>query len=201
MPGTVANTGKRLGTVPVSFQGGFCMAKKILNGIYRILSVISGIVNKICIVLSALIGAAMVFCIVYGVFTRYVLGSQAIWTEEISRFLMVWLAFIGCSVAWYKGNMTRVTFVQSRLPETGQKILDAVCTVIVLIYLIFFIQSGNAALLIFKLQKESITKISMIYPAMGLYVGAVAMIIHSVPRLIGQIMEICRALSAGKEGR
>ncbi len=33
--------------------------------------------------------ALLVFDVVWGVFTRYVMGEQAKWTEELARFLLV----------------------------------------------------------------------------------------------------------------
>ena len=40
--------------------------------------------------------ALLVLDVVWGVFTRYVMGEQAKWTEELARFLLVW---VRCSAA------------------------------------------------------------------------------------------------------
>ena len=174
--------------------------KQASTAVYRVTDAVSSLLNRICSVLTCLIGAGMVFCVVWGVFTRYCLGNQAIWTEEIARFLLVWLTFIGCSVAWRRNNMVRVTFLLNKVTPRGRQILEIVCTLFVAGYLIFFLCSGQAALLIFKMQKESITKISMIWPALGLYIGAVVMVFHCVPRLMKQLAELA-GVSLEKEDK
>lgn len=41
----------------------------------------------------------LVVVVVWGVFSRYVLGTQASWSEELARLLMVWLALLGAALA------------------------------------------------------------------------------------------------------
>ncbi|HMS67214.1 MAG TPA: TRAP transporter small permease subunit, partial [Saprospiraceae bacterium] len=33
----------------------------------------------------------MTLDVLYGVVTRYVFGAQASWTEELARFLLIWI--------------------------------------------------------------------------------------------------------------
>ena len=62
-------------------------------------------VSKITRVLSTclqwLLIAAMtllVVDVVWGVLTRYVGGEQASWTEELARFLLIWVSLLGGSL-------------------------------------------------------------------------------------------------------
>jgi TRAP-type C4-dicarboxylate transport system permease small subunit len=50
-----------------------------------------------------------------GVVTR-ALGDPLIWTDELSRFLMVWLAVFGWVLATRKRVHVRIRFFQNRLP-------------------------------------------------------------------------------------
>ena len=36
----------------------------------------------------------LVVDVVWGVFSRYVMGEQAKWTEELARFLLVWVTLL-----------------------------------------------------------------------------------------------------------
>jgi TRAP-type transport system small permease protein len=68
-----------------------------------------------CALVTALLG-----CVSLGVVTR-TLGEPLIWTDELSRFLMVWLAVFGWLVASRKRIHVRIRFFQDLLPKRGHK--------------------------------------------------------------------------------
>ncbi len=43
---------------------------------------------------------ALVLDVIWGVFSRYALGQQAKWSEELARLLLVWVSLFGASVAF-----------------------------------------------------------------------------------------------------
>ena len=59
--------------------------------------------------------AALLCCVALGVVTRG-LGDPLIWTDELSRFLMVWLAVFGWVLASRKRIHVRIRYVQDLLP-------------------------------------------------------------------------------------
>ena len=63
-----------------------------------------------CVLLVALLG-----CVMLGVVTR-TLGDPLIWTDELSRFLMVWLAVFGWILASRKRIHVRIRYFQDLLP-------------------------------------------------------------------------------------
>ena len=68
-------------------------------------------------------GLLMLLCmgmavdIMLQVFCRYVLNYSLFWSEELGRLLLVWLTFIGASVAYKRGVHVGVGFVTKRLPR------------------------------------------------------------------------------------
>jgi len=50
-------------------------------------------------------------------FSRYVLNDSYAWTEEISRYLLMWLTFIGAATAMRRGTHIGVEAIQHYLPE------------------------------------------------------------------------------------
>ncbi|MDQ6917198.1 MAG: TRAP transporter small permease [Pseudomonadota bacterium] len=68
-----------------------------------------------CALVAALLG-----CVAVGAITR-TLGDPLIWTDELSRFLMVWLAVFGWVVASRKRIHVRIRFFQDRLPARGHR--------------------------------------------------------------------------------
>jgi len=71
-----------------------------------------------CVVVVALLG-----CVSLGVVTRS-LGEPLIWTDELSRFLMVWLAVFGWILASRKRIHVRIRFFQDLLPAGAHKTVE-----------------------------------------------------------------------------
>ncbi len=63
----------------------------------------------------AIIVAAQVFC-------RYVLNRSLFWSEELARYLLVWLTFLGASVAYYRKAHPGIDVVYSKMPGSLKKI-------------------------------------------------------------------------------
>jgi TRAP-type C4-dicarboxylate transport system permease small subunit len=68
--------------------------------------------------------AAIVF---YQVFTRYVLGDPAGWTEEIARYFLVAVVFIGAAMSVRRNNHIQVDYFYRLMPRAmGRAVSTAV---------------------------------------------------------------------------
>ena len=63
----------------------------------------------------AISGILMTLIVVLQVFFRYVLNHSLFWSEELARYLLIWLTFTGASVGYYRGAHPGVDFFHSRL--------------------------------------------------------------------------------------
>lgn len=71
-----------------------------------------------CALVTMLLG-----CVALGVVTR-ALGEPLIWTDELSRFLMVWLAVFGWVLASRKRIHVRIRYFQDHLPARVHKAVE-----------------------------------------------------------------------------
>jgi len=79
-------------------------------------------------VIDALLAAAlvvMVAAMLYQVFGRYVLGHAPSWSEELARYLMVWLTMLGSASVLRAGGHITVTALVDRMPPLGVRIVLA----------------------------------------------------------------------------
>lgn len=65
--------------------------------------------------------ALLVVAVVWGVFTRYALGEQAKWTEELARFLLVWVSLLGGAYAFGSKAHLGVDFFVERLHPDARR--------------------------------------------------------------------------------
>lgn len=79
--------------------------------------------------------AFVVFWVLAGVvflqfFTRYVLNDSMAWTEEIARYLLIWVTFIGAAIAVRRGTHISVEAVLHFIPARAAPVLRFVIDVI-----------------------------------------------------------------------
>lgn len=76
----------------------------------------------------ALAAAGMLGCIVYQVFTRYVLGATSSWSEEAAVLLFSWSVLGGLALGVHDGFHVRLTLLTDLLPLGGriaaERVLD-----------------------------------------------------------------------------
>ena len=89
--------------------------------------------------------AANVF---YQFFTRYVLNDSAAWTEEIARYLLIAMVFVGVSAVVRTGRHIHVDFLYRLLPRKAGRVL---ATVIDVVRVAFF---GAATVLTFEMMER-----------------------------------------------
>lgn len=70
-------------------------------------------------------------------FSRYALNDSVAWTEEVARYLLMVLTFVGAAVAVKRGAHIRVEALESALPPRARRVLYAVQDVIRLGFWVF----------------------------------------------------------------
>jgi TRAP-type C4-dicarboxylate transport system permease small subunit len=63
----------------------------------------------------------MALLVAVQVFYRYVLNSSLFWSEELARYMLVWLSFFGATVAYYRNLHPGVDTITSRLSAAKQR--------------------------------------------------------------------------------
>lgn len=96
--------------------------------------------------LAALL-AVMTALVVLQVFCRYVLNSPLAWPEEAARLAMIWLAFLGASVALWRRRHIRIEgLVESLPPALGLFVQRGIDSAVLLLLAVLAVQSWNLVL-------------------------------------------------------
>ena len=67
------------------------------------------------------LGFCMTMTVAVQVFFRYVLNDSLFWSEELARYLLVWLTFLGSSAAYYRKAHPGIDFLFEKIPASLQK--------------------------------------------------------------------------------
>lgn len=74
-----------------------------------------GPINKLLMraleILAVIAAAALVLDVVFGVVTRALPGGQAKWTEELARFLLIWVSMLGGALAFRRREHLGIDFL------------------------------------------------------------------------------------------
>lgn len=129
----------------------------------------------------------LVVDVVWGVFTRYVMGEQAKWSEELARFLLIWVSLLGGAVAFgVKGHLGVDYFVGLFAPE-ARKLMAVVVHLIVLFFAgVIFIYGGYTVVCgaLTMGQTTPALEWKMGYVYMALPIAGIFMVIYTVENLI-----------------
>jgi len=69
--------------------------------------------------------ATLAFIVFYQVFTRYVLEDSAGWTEEIARYFLVAVVFVGAAMSVRKNNHIQVDYLYRLIPKPLGRVLSS----------------------------------------------------------------------------
>lgn len=102
----------------------------------------------------------------YQFFTRYVLNDSAAWTEEIARYLLIGVVFVGACVGVSKNNHIQVDFFYKFMPP---KVARVMATGVDLLRVVFFVAFGVLTLMMMLRLRN--TRMTMIDLPMNLVYG------------------------------
>jgi TRAP-type C4-dicarboxylate transport system permease small subunit len=69
------------------------------------------------------LGFTMATLVAVQVFFRYVLNHSLFWSEELARYFLVWLTFLGASVAYYRKVHPGIDIFYLKMNPSWQKII------------------------------------------------------------------------------
>lgn len=117
---------------------------------------------------------------------RYLFNTSLIWSEEIARYLIIWVILVGSSIAVREKAHASVDVVVSFLPSLPKKIFSIIINLIGVIFCIALIWSGSVTVSN-VIEYGNVTPslgIPMAIPYLALPVGGLLMLYRFLQLLI-----------------
>ena len=114
----------------------------------KITTVLNAFLKHILVILMA----AMVFIVSANVFTRYVFSFSLTWSSELSRYLMLWAAFIGASVLVNQDAHMKMDLLERFLKKRLWRVHRIIIITGSLVF--FLIQTVFGCMLVIKTQGQ-----------------------------------------------
>jgi TRAP-type C4-dicarboxylate transport system permease small subunit len=146
--------------------------------------VIEVVVGSFCV----LIYGAMIVVALLGVLFRYIMLSPFEWTEELARFLMLWLGFLAMSIALRRNQHIAINFFGNRLPPGLLKLMGYCIDVLVALFLYYLLKQGYL-MTTRTLMTTSTLNISMFWIYMSVPLGAFLTVIQLILNVTMKVLK------------
>ena len=113
--------------------------------------------NRVLEVILIMLLGVMVLNVSWQVFSRYVLANPSSFTDELARYLMIWLGVLGTAYVSGKRLHVAIDILHSQLSLSSQKTMQKVIFSIVILvtFLIFIIGGSRLVYLSYLLGQKS----------------------------------------------
>lgn len=97
--------------------------------------------------LLAFLMALMTLDVLWGVITRYAMGSQADWSEELARFLLIWIGILGAAYASGQRMHLAIDLLMPQLSHRQQRSLFVLINGLIILFAAAVLVVGGARLM------------------------------------------------------
>lgn len=126
----------------------------------------------------------MVIVVTLQVICRYLLGAALTWSEELARYFLIWLTFLGAGIAMKRGAHMGLQILEGALSQKVQR-LTKMFSVLCISSFLGIAAFEGFQLALFNLKQHSpAIGLSMGTVYLAIPIGALIMLVHTVDQLI-----------------
>ena len=152
----------------------------------RWLNKLSDGVNTVAEYFVALCLGLMSVVVFAQVVLRQTTGSL-LWSEELARYLMIYMVYIGSSIGVKYGTHIAVEFVMGRCPAGVQKVVAVIVDLLMLAAFAILCYYGMKIVTLTMMQKSPAMRVKMGYVYFSMVLGGVLMFLHCLNNMINTI--------------
>ncbi len=143
-----------------------------------------GGIEKAIVYLCYFLVSLMVINTVTGVFFRFVLNNALSWSEEVGRYMMIWVGFFGCYLAARDDSHVGVQMFVDLFKPGVRQIFHVAARLVVIVFLVLILAKSGVQLGLLSIQKSSALEIPMIVPYSAVTFGIFMMLIENVAHFL-----------------
>lgn len=136
----------------------------------------------------SLILAFLVLDVLWGVFTRFLIGEQSRWTEEFAIYLLIWVSLTGAAVTYYENGHLGVDYIVGKWTPEIRRLGQMAVHIIVLAFSIYGLLYGGLQLVSETIRSGQVSPaigIPMSYVYSAVPVSGVLFTLFAVDSLLG----------------
>lgn len=128
--------------------------------------------------LVVILFSLMVVVVFAQVYTRFFTDNSLVWSEELSRFSMIWMVFLASVITFNSNDHIIVDALISFLKNKPRAVLLILSKIMVLLYSTFIVIGATQFLPVVAIQKSAVLEITMslVYSVIPVSMAAVGVL-------------------------
>ncbi|MEL7624403.1 MAG: TRAP transporter small permease [Clostridiales bacterium] len=128
--------------------------------------------------LVAILFAVMVVVVFAQVYTRFLTDNSLVWSEELSRFSMIWMVFLASVLTFNSNDHIIVDALITFLKGTARAVLLIISKVMVLLYSVFIVIGATQFLPVVAIQTSTVLRwqMSLVYSIIPISMAAIGIL-------------------------
>lgn len=126
----------------------------------------------------------MSLMVVVQVVLRYVFGFSFVWSEELIRYLMIWMVMIGSALVQSRNEHIRIDFFPMLAGPRGRRVMETIFRLCTLVFLTVIVLNGLKMVYFNRLFESSGLRISMLWPSLAIPLGASLIWVYTLRDLL-----------------
>jgi TRAP-type C4-dicarboxylate transport system permease small subunit len=157
--------------------------------ISRFISILSDTINKqisklvvsLLFLLSLLLGIS--------VFYRYALNDSIYWSNEVARYLLAYIVFLGATMAHKHKAHIRIDMIFSYISEKNQKIVEVAISILFIAFWILILLGSIKLFPLFMMQTTATLQVPYALPFASLPISAVIWLIYCIDDILQETVK------------
>lgn len=134
--------------------------------------------------------AILALILTAAVFWRYALNNAIPWSEELAKYLMVWLTFLGAPIALRHGSHINIDLLQQLMPPRGQQLFHLLIHLLVVATMAIVFWYGISFAQLGARQVASSFRFSMLWMYVAVPIGAALVALVAVEHCLKSLLGI-----------
>jgi TRAP-type C4-dicarboxylate transport system permease small subunit len=139
--------------------------------------------------LAVLFLTTMIIAVGTQVLSRYFLPVPVSWTEELARYSLIWLTFIGAAMAIHSKGHFVLEVVLNKMTPKIKYIIQIGILIILAVFLSVNAYSSALILKVLQYQTSAALQVPMSYVYLSMPVGSIFMLIHVIVQLVDKLKQ------------
>ncbi len=136
--------------------------------------------------------ASMVIIVFANVVARYYLSASLAWSEELARFMLIWLVFLGAVLAYVHNEHLGLDILVTHVPRRAAQAITLLADILVLIALYLLAKGGYMMMVDSWSWEAPATEIPFGYIYIVVPIAGGIMFLQTILKMAGSIRAIIK---------